>query len=162
MFEIKSANAEDKQGLYAGLNKQLAALLAGERDFIANAANTAALIWHSLPDLNWAGFYRLVDGVLVLGPFQGRPACVRIQLGKGVCGTAAARRESVLVPNVHQFPGHIDCDSASNSEIVVPLLKDGRLLGVLDLDSPKLGRFDAADQAGLERLLEAFVAGTDC
>ena len=127
-----------------------------------SVANTTALIWHSLPDLNWAGFYRLVEGALVLGPFHGRPACVRITLGKGVCGTAAARRETVLVPNVHEFPGHIVCDSDSNSEIVVPLIKDGRLLGVLDLDSPKLGRFDAVDQAGLERLIEVFVAGIDC
>ena len=161
MFEIHPANAADKPALYAGLNQQLAALLAGERDFIAGAANTAALLWHTLPDLNWAGYYRLVAGALVLGPFQGRPACIRIALGQGVCGTAAARRETVLVPDVHQFPGHIACDSASRSEIVVPLLKDGRLLGVLDLDSPKLGRFDAADQAGLERLMAVFVAGTE-
>jgi GAF domain-containing protein len=144
------ATARQLHGL-AGLNKKLAALLAGERDFIANAANTAALIWHSLPDLNWSGFYRLVEGALVLGPFQGRPPCVRITLGKGVCGNAAARRETVLVPNIRKFPGHIVCDSASNSEIVVPLIKEDRLLGVLDIDSPKLGRFDAADQAGLER-----------
>lgn len=161
MFEIHPANAADKPALYAGLNQQLAALLAGERDFIAGAANTAALLWHSLPDLNWAGFYRLVAGALVLGPFQGRPACIRIALGQGVCGTAAARRETVLVPDVHQFPGHIACDSASRSEIVVPLLKEGRLLGVLDLDSPKIRRFDAADQAGLERLMAVFVAGTE-
>lgn len=161
MFEITPASAADKPELYAGLHQQLAALLAGERDFIANAANTAALLWHSLPDLNWAGFYRLLEGALVLGPFQGRPACVRIRLGQGVCGTAAARRETLIVPDVHQFPGHIACDSASNSELVVPLVKEDRLLGVLDLDSPKLARFDAADQAGLERLIEAFVTGTD-
>jgi L-methionine (R)-S-oxide reductase len=162
MFELTPAHAGDKPALYAGLNQQLTALLAGERDFIANAANTAALIWHSLPDLNWAGFYRLVGGALVLGPFQGKPACVRIPLGQGVCGTAAIRGKTVLVPNVHSFPGHIACDAASNSEIVVPLIKDDRLLGVLDLDSPKPGRFDALDQEGLERLVELFVAGTDC
>ena len=148
----------DKAALYAGLERQLAALLAGERDFIANAANTAALLYHALPEVNWAGFYRLVDGELVLGPFQGRIACVRIPRGRGVCGTAAARRETVCVPDVHEFPGHIACDSASNSEIVVPLVRAGRLLGVLDLDSPRLGRFDAADQAGLEKLAGMFVA----
>jgi len=143
--------------LYAALASQLAALLAGERDFIANAANTAALLYAELPAVNWVGFYRLVDGELVLGPFQGRVACVRIPLGRGVCGTAAARRATVRVPDVHAFPGHIACDAASRSEIVVPLLKDGRLLGVLDLDSPRLGRFDAADQAGLEKLADVFV-----
>ena len=153
MFELKPIAAPDKEVLYSGLEKQLQALLAGERDFIANAANMAALLYHTLPDLNWVGFYRLVGDELVLGPFQGKPACVRIPLGKGVCGTAAARRETVLVPNVHEFHGHIACDSASNSEIVVPLLKSSRLLGVLDLDSPKLNRFNAADQMGLERLL---------
>lgn len=161
MFELKPIVAADKKALYSGLEKQLQALLAGERDFIANAANTAALLRHALPDLNWAGFYRLVGSELVLGPFQGKPACVRIPMGNGVCGTAAARRKTVLVPSVHEFPGYIACDSASNSEIVMPLLKDGRLLGVLDLDSPKLSRFDAADQAGLERLVAVFVAGTD-
>jgi len=144
--------------LYAALASQLAALLAGERDFIANAANTAALLYAELPAVNWVGFYRLVDGELVLGPFQGRVACVRIPLGRGVCGTAAARRATVRVPDVHAFPGHIACDAASRSEIVVPLLKDGRLLGVLDLDSPRPGRFDAADQAGLEKLADVFLA----
>jgi L-methionine (R)-S-oxide reductase len=162
MFELAPVKAVDKPELYAGLQQQLTALITGERDFIANAANTAALIWHSLPDLNWTGFYRLAAGELVLGPFQGRPACVRISLGKGVCGTAAIQRKTVMVPNVHTCPGHIVCDPASNSEIVVPLIKEGRLLGVLDLDSPKLGRFDALDQAGLERIAELFVAGTDC
>lgn len=152
MFELKCLDFADKAAAYAELEKQLTALLHGERDFIANCANTTALLWRSLPDLNWAGVYRLVDGELVLGPFQGKPACVRIKRGKGVCGTAAVTLKTVLVPNVHEFPGHIACDAASQSEIVVPLLKDGQLLGVLDLDSPKLNRFDAVDQAGLERL----------
>lgn len=158
MFELKPADHSDKRATYSLLGKQLEALLHGERDFIANCANTAALLWQTLPDLNWAGFYRLVDGQLVLGPFQGKPACVRIQLGKGVCGTAAARRETVLVPDVHEFSGHIACDAASRSEIVVPLVKDGGLLGVLDLDSPKFNRFDSVDQAGLERLTATLVA----
>lgn len=158
MFKLQPITPTDKAALYAELEKQLRALLAGEHDFIANAANTAALFYHTLPDVSWVGFYRLVGSELVLGPFQGKPACVRIPLGKGVCGVAAARRETVLVPDVHRFPGHIACDSASRSEIVVPLLKDGQLLGVLDLDSPTLNRFDATDQAGLENLARLFVA----
>ena len=158
MFELKPADFADKAQAYSALESQLSGLLHGERDFIANCANTAALLWHSLPDLNWAGFYRLVDGELVLGPFMGKPACVRIQMGKGVCGTAADTGKTVLVPDVHQFPGHIACDAASRSEIVVPLIKDGRLLGVLDLDSPKLNRFDAHDQAGLEKLTAVLLA----
>ena len=140
---------------------QLRELFADERDLIANAANLAALLYHSLPELNWAGFYFLKQGVLVLGPFQGRPACTRIALGRGVCGTAAAARQTVLVENVHEFPGHIACDGASNSEIVVPLLKDGQVVGVLDLDSPKFGRFDAEDREGLELLAQVFVEMTD-
>jgi len=143
---------------YAEIASQLRGLLAGEPDFIANAANFAALLFHALPDLNWAGFYLYKDGELVLGPFQGQPACVRIALGKGVCGTAAERRETVLVENVHEFPGHIACDSASNSELVVPLLKDDQLLGVLDLDSPRIARFDATDAAGLNELAAIFLA----
>lgn len=161
MFHLKSIVAADKAAAYAELKQQLDALLAGERDFVANAANAAALLFHSLPGLNWAGFYRLDGNALVLGPFQGKPACVRIPLGKGVCGTAAAERASVLVPNCDAFPGHITCDAASKSELVVPLMQDGQLRGVLDLDSPILHRFDTADQAGLERLAAAFVAGTD-
>jgi GAF domain-containing protein len=161
MFELKSIDCPDKAAAYAELTGQLQALLHGERDFIANYANTAALLWHSLPDLNWVGFYRLLDGQLVLGPFQGKPACVRIQLGKGVCGTAAATRKTVLVPDVHAFPGHIACDSDSRSEIVVPLIQNGELLGVLDLDSPKLGRFDTADQTGLEKLAAALLASSE-
>jgi GAF domain-containing protein len=132
-------------------------LLAGERDLIANAANLSALIFHSLPDLNWAGFYFAKDDELVLGPFQGKPACVRIPMGQGVCGTAAARRAITIVPNVHEFPGHIACDSASNSEIVIPLIKDEKFLGVLDLDSPVPGRFDETDAEGLHRLASLLI-----
>jgi L-methionine (R)-S-oxide reductase len=142
-----------KPALYADVVAQTRALLEGERDAIANFANTTSLLYHSLPDLNWVGFYLLKDGELVVGPFQGKPACVRIPLGKGVCGTAAARRATVIVKNVHEFEGHIACDSASNSEIVVPLLRGNELLGVLDLDSPKFERFDAEDQAGLEQVV---------
>ena len=149
----------DKNAAYAELAQSLRALLEGERDLVANAANMAALLFWSLRDLNWAGFY-LVEperGDLLLGPFQGKPACVRIPIGRGVCGTAAARRETVVVPDVHAFPGHIACDSASNSEVVVPIIRDGRLLGVLDLDSPVHARFDAADARGLETLVRILV-----
>ena len=169
----------DKAAGYRELDAQLAALLSGEHDLIANTANAAALLYGALPDLNWAGFYLLRPSVrgghaegkdggaqeLVLGPFQGKPACVRIALGRGVCGTAAAERRTMLVPDVHAFPGHIACDAASNSEIVVPMIRGardgsagGELLGVLDLDSPKFGRFDAVDQAGLERIVATLVA----
>jgi L-methionine (R)-S-oxide reductase len=147
-----------KRELYDQLAAQLSSLLAGERDLMANAANFSALIYYSLPDLNWAGFYFLRDGELVLGPFQGRPACVRIKIGQGVCGAGAARCDTVIVPNVHEFPGHIACDSASNSEIVVPLMKDERMIGVLDLDSPKLSRFDREDAAGLEQLVKILLS----
>jgi GAF domain-containing protein len=145
------------EAAYADLARDLRGLLTGERDLIANAANTAALIWEALPDLNWAGFYLYKSGELVLGPFQGKPACVRIALGKGVCGTAAAQRATVRVDDVHAFPGHIACDSASNSEIVVPLLRESELLGVLDLDSPRPARFGFVDQRGLEALAKIFV-----
>jgi L-methionine (R)-S-oxide reductase len=151
----------DKDGDYARLEGELAALLAGEHDPIANAANTAALLFGALPDINWAGFYFARGAELVVGPFQGRPACVRIALGKGVCGTAAQRRETLVVPDVHAFAGHIACDAASRSEIVVPLLTRGSLLGVLDIDSPRLARFDASDQRGLERLARVFVESLD-
>jgi L-methionine (R)-S-oxide reductase len=144
--------------LYGQLAAQLRSLLEGERDFIANAANLAALLYHSVPDLNWAGFYLYKEGELVLGPFQGKPACVRIAMGKGVCGTAAAKRETIVVDNVHEFPGHIACDSASNSEIVVPLVKAGELIGVLDLDSPTLARFNEDDVQGLSELAAIFLA----
>ena len=146
---------------YDDLNSQLYGLLEGERDLIANAANTAALIFHTLPEVNWAGFYFLHGDELVLGPFQGRPACVRIAVGKGVCGAAARCRRTVLVEDVHRFPGHIACDTASNSEIVVPIIVGDRLIGLLDVDSPSVGRFDAEDQAGLEKLVEVFIASTD-
>ena len=150
-----------KSELYVALGQKLRSLLEGERDFIANAANLSSLLYHSLPDLNWAGFYLYKEGELVLGPFQGEPACVRIALGKGVCGTAAEIRQTVVVANVHEFPGHIACDSKSNSEIVVPLIKDQQLIGVLDLDSPLLGRFDDDDARGLNELAEIFIAMSD-
>lgn len=152
MFEIPDTAGLPKPELYAQLIAEAGGLFAGERDAIANAANLAALLYHGLPDLNWAGFYLHKDGELVLGPFQGKPACIRIALGRGVCGTAAATRSTQLVADVHAFPGHIACDAASNSEIVVPLLAGERLIGVLDLDSPRLARFDADDRAGLEHL----------
>jgi L-methionine (R)-S-oxide reductase len=151
----------DAAAAYAELARDLTALLAGERDRIANAANTAALLYDALPDLNWAGFYLYKSGELVLGPFQGKPACVRIALGKGVCGTAAERRATVVVEDVHAFPGHIACDSASNSEIVVPLLRGSELLGVLDLDSPRLRRFGGEDARGLEAVARIFVESSD-
>ena len=150
-----------KSELYKSLQTRLRGLLEEERDFIANAANTSALIYQTLPDLNWAGFYILKGGELVLGPFQGRPACVRIPVGKGVCGRAAEIGRTEVVEDVHAFPGHIACDAASASEIVVPIRTKGRLLGVLDLDSPTPGRFDEEDRAGLEALVAVFVARTD-
>jgi GAF domain-containing protein len=158
---METEKAASKSELYSNLAAQLRSLLEGETDFIANAANFAALLYHSLPDLNWAGLYLLRDGELVLGPFQGQPACVRIAMGKGVCGTAAKQRQTILVDNVHDFPGHIACDSASNSEIVVPLIKHERLLGVLDLDSPLFARFDNDDARGLNELAEIFVGMSD-
>jgi L-methionine (R)-S-oxide reductase len=159
-----SANRYDftnKSVAYATLARDLSALLHGERDWIANAANTSALLFDALPELNWAGFYLLKRGELVLGPFQGKPACVRIPIGRGVCGTAAAERKTMLVPDVHAFPGHIACDSASNSELVVPLVRGTELLGVLDLDSPRLARFDALDATGVEALAQIVVASSD-
>lgn len=150
-----------KAEAYRDLLSQAEGLFHGETDAIANAANLSALIFNGLPDLNWAGFYLLrSEGELVLGPFQGKPACIRIPLGRGVCGTAAERRESVLVEDVHAFPGHIACDAASRSELVVPLLRDGKVLGVLDLDSPRPNRFDAEDQAGIEALAALWVAAS--
>ena len=143
----------EKPELYRDLVQQLAALIEGEADFIANLANAAALIYHGLPDLNWAGFYFRNGAELVLGPFQGKPACVRIPVGKGVCGTCAERGAAVLVPDVHDFPGHIACDSESRSELVLPLLENGNVFGVLDLDSPLPARFDKEDCAGCEQLL---------
>ena len=151
---------EMKSKCYAELLRDAGALLEKEDDAIANTANLSALIYHGLPDLNWVGFYFLRGGVLVLGPFQGKIACTRIPMGKGVCGTAVSRAETVVVPNVHEFPGHIACDSASNSEIVVPVLADGTLHGVLDLDSPTLGRFDDDDREGLDALVALLVQRT--
>jgi L-methionine (R)-S-oxide reductase len=146
-----------KSGLYADLAGQIEGLVASEIDCIANLANVAAAIYYALPSLNWVGFYLLRGAGLVLGPFQGKPACTRIAVGEGVCGTAAQRRRSVLVTDVHAFPGHISCDSASRSELVVPLLRGETLIGVLDLDSPLLARFDAHDQAGCETLAAIIV-----
>jgi L-methionine (R)-S-oxide reductase len=157
-FQLTESRTGSKTDLYDQLASQLSSLLAGERDLIANAANFSALVYHSLPDLNWAGFYFAKDDELVLGPFQGKPACVRIRVGQGVCGAGAAKCETVIVPNVHEFPGHITCDSASNSEIVIPLMKDSRLVGVLDLDSPRLARFDQEDAAGLEQLVRIMLS----
>jgi L-methionine (R)-S-oxide reductase len=151
-YDFKNADVA-----WRDLARDLSALLHGERDLVANAANTAALIWDALPGLNWAGFYLYKSGELVLGPFQGKPACVRIAIGKGVCGTAAARRATVVVEDVHAFPGHIACDSASNSEIVVPLIRGNELIGVLDLDSPLHARFGAVEQRGVEALAKIFV-----
>lgn len=146
-----------KSEQYQALAAQARALLAGESDRTANAANLASLVFHALPDLNWVGFYFFDGSELVVGPFQGQPACVRIALGKGVCGTAAASGQTQRVPDVDAFPGHIPCDSASRSELVVPLFKGGRLVGVFDLDSPILDRFDAEDQAGLEAIAAIFL-----
>ncbi len=160
MIDLNAAGA----GLdgYTLLQAQLESLLADERDFIANAAQFSAFLYHQLDDLNWAGFYLNRNEELVLGPFQGQIACVRIPFGRGVCGAAAASRQTQRVEDVHAFAGHIACDSASNSELVVPLLKDGRLIGVLDLDSPSIGRFTEQDQQGVEALAAIFLRLSDC
>lgn len=139
---------------YKLLNEQLKYMIDGVPHFIANLANASALIYDTMSDLNWAGFYLMEDGKLVLGPFQGKPACIEIEVGKGVCGTSVAQRQTILVKNVHEFEGHIACDSASNSEIVVPIFKDGEVIGVLDIDSPKLSRFDENDKSGLEEFVK--------
>jgi len=157
-FEVTTSSPASQSEVYARLAEQLRSLLAGEHDFIANAANFSALLFYSLADVSWVGFYLLKEGELVLGPFQGKPACVRIAIGKGVCGTAAQQRQTILVDNVHDFPGHIACDSASNSEIVVPLIAGEKLLGVLDLDSTRFARFDDEDARGLNELAEIFIA----
>ena len=167
MFALAPTHSASPAELLEGLQEQARALLQGERDPIANAANLASLIFHTLPQLNWAGFYWMKGGELVLGPFQGKPACVRIALGRGVCGTAARERRTILVPDVDKFPGHIACDSASRSEIVVPVFsrhsREGgnEVLGVLDIDSPVLARFDEAHARALERLVADFVEATD-
>ncbi len=153
--------SQSKTEFYGDLSAQLTGLLGDERDRIANAANMSAFLFMTVPDLNWAGFYFMKGGELVVGPFQGKPACVRIAIGDGVCGTAAKERRTILVEDVHAFPGHIACDPGSESELVVPLVKDGELIGVLDLDSPRLARFDAEDQAGMEMLAAIFVAASE-
>jgi L-methionine (R)-S-oxide reductase len=158
MYAFAADPALPKPELYRELAAAADALTAGESDAVANMANLAALIGELVPDLNWAGFYRLIGGELVLGPFSGKPACIRIPLGQGVCGTAAAAAQSLLVADVHAFPGHIACDAASRSELVVPVLRDGRVIAVIDLDSPFPGRFDTDDQAGIEALA-ALISG---
>src|SRR5579859_2995522 len=154
---MKKIRAAGKGELYAELLSQARGLLHDEHDLVANAANFSALLYHGLPDLNWVGFYFMKGGELLVGPFQGKPACVHIALGKGVCGAAAQTRKTQLVPDVNAFPGHIFCDGDSRSELVVPLIHKGEVLGVLDLDSPKLARFDADDQQGLEALVKVFL-----
>lgn len=162
MHDIRTIEAADTPGFYRELIAQAEGLLRDERDAVANAANLSALIYHAVADLNWAGFYFLKSAnELVLGPFQGKVACVRIPVGKGVCGTAVAEGRSQLVPDVHAFAGHIACDAASRSELVVPLVRDGAIIGVLDLDSPVPGRFTAEDQAGFEALAALYVAASD-
>ena len=157
---IELPQTANKQEFYRELALQLSGLLTGEHDAIANAANTASLLYHTLPDVNWVGFYFLKEGELVLGPFHGKPACVRIAMGRGVCGTAAQTRLSVVVPDVNAFPGHIACDTASRSELVVPLIVEDALLGVLDLDSPEARRFDDDDRAGCENLAAIYLAAS--
>ena len=162
MFELKPIVYASKHEHYRELAQQARGLLAGERDLIANAANFSALVYHSLPDINWAGFYLYDGSELVVGPFQGKPACIRIALGRGVCGTAAQTRETQLVADVNAFDGHIACDAASQSEIVVPLIRpDGRLLGVWDVDSPHTQRFDEDDRAGMQALCAVFMENLD-
>jgi GAF domain-containing protein len=161
MFAVQAARGLSQADLHAQLLEHARALVAGERDQTANAANLSSLVFHTLPDLNWAGFYWMKQGELVLGPFQGKPACVRIALGRGVCGTAARERRAIVVPDVNAFPGHIACDSASASEVVVPVIAGERVVGVLDLDSPTRGRFDDADARALESLVRIFIEATD-
>ena len=164
MFQASAQTTDDKATQYRDIDRQLTGLLAGERDFIANAANLSALIFMMVPDLNWSGFYLLRGDDLLLGPFQGKPACVRIPVfpePRGVCGTAAFQRKAQWVPNVHDFAGHIACDSASNAEVAVPLVMQNKLIGVLDIDSPTVNRFDAIDLAGIEQLVATFLNMTD-
>ena len=160
-FSMEVSATASRQDLYQELALQVTGLLSGERDPIANAANMASLLYHALPDVNWVGFYFLKEAELVLGPFHGKPACVRIALGKGVCGAAAAAGKSVVVPDVHAFPGHIACDSVSRSELVVPLLRGGTVIGVLDLDSPLPGRFTEEDRVGCENLASIYLTSSD-
>ena len=157
MFVVEKLDTQNKTEMYASLLQQAQGLFYDEKDLIANAANLSSLLFNTLDDVNWAGFYLYKDGELVLGPFQGLPACIRIAMGRGVCGTAAETLETQLVKDVHAFDGHIACDAASLSEIVVPLVKDGELLGVLDIDSPVVARFDEEDRVGIERLAIEFL-----
>jgi len=161
MFETPTIDTSHKPAFYRELSAQLRGLLSGEQDVIANAANTSALLFQMMPALNWAGFYFLrQNDELVLGPFQGKPACVRIAKGKGVCGAAVDRRETILVEDVHAFPGHIACDVASRSELVVPLIANEKVLGVIDLDSPVPARFDTDDRTGIEDIAAVFLAAS--
>lgn len=154
MFHIEIRNTDEKVNFYAQVNKALESLIEGEKDWLANLSNAAALLYMCMPDINWAGFYLYKENELVLGPFQGKPACIRISLHRGVCGAAARERKVQLVQDVHEFPGHIACDEASRAEIVLPLLKGDKLLGVLDIDSPVKGRFDEGDRAGLQTFID--------
>jgi L-methionine (R)-S-oxide reductase len=160
MHVIKSDRNLSKAATYREVNAQLAGVFSGEHNGLANAANMCALLYQMLPDVSWVGYYFLQGGELVLGPFQGKVACVRIAMGRGVCGTAAERREILVVPDVNEFPGHIACDAASRSEIVLPLVQRGRLLGVLDLDSAELARFDSEDRNGLQAAVDLLLAGS--
>lgn len=157
MFEINSINAKNKDEFYKELNSYLTGLIEADKDWLAGLANASALLYMLMPDINWAGFYLYKGGELVLGPFQGKPACVRIALGRGVCGTAAKTREIQVVEDVDKFPGHIACDAASKSEIVLPIIKDGNLLGVLDIDSPIKSRFDEEDARGLKNFVDILI-----
>jgi L-methionine (R)-S-oxide reductase len=161
MHVVKSNPSLSKEALYGEIGVQLAGLFSNERSGLANAANMCALLYQSLPDVNWVGYYFMQGQELVLGPFQGKVACVRIALGRGVCGTAAERREILVVPNVHEFPGHIACDAASRSEIVLPLVQNDQLAGVLDLDSPSAARFDDQDRQGLAAAVELLLQASD-
>jgi L-methionine (R)-S-oxide reductase len=154
MFDFRADADQPKAEFYRELLSAVDALTAGEPDGIANMANVAALLWQLMPELNWAGFYRAIGGELVLGPFCGKPACIRIPFGQGVCGAAASSRDTQLVADVHAFPGHIACDAASRSELVVPILRGGAVIAVIDLDSPRAARFDAEDKAGIEALAQ--------
>ena len=158
MYNFEIDAAASKSELYAELIRSADALTSDEPDGVANMANVAALLWEFLPDVNWTGFYRVVDGALVLGPFQGKAACIRIPFGKGVCGTAAATGTTQLIDDVHAFPGHIACDANSASELVVPVMRDGNVIAVIDLDSPSLNRFDAEDAKGIELLASILAA----
>lgn len=157
MYDFQTDSAAPKTVLYDDLLSATKALVAGEPDVVANMANVAALLWQFLPDVNWTGFYRMIEGELVLGPFVGKPACIRIPVGQGVCGAAAQSRATQLVADVHAFPGHIACDGETKSELVVPVIRDGAVVAVIDLDSPSAARFDDDDRAGIERLAELLV-----